>query len=62
MTSKADFTAEEWLQLLQAPMITGVVISMASPAVGGWAAAMLLMSMAFKVPALPGRPVVPAWR
>ena len=34
MTSKADFTAEEWLQLLQAPMITGVVISMASPAVG----------------------------
>ena len=34
MTSKADFTAEEWLQLLQGPMITGVVISMASPAVG----------------------------
>ncbi len=34
MTSKADFTAEEWQQLLQAPMITGMVISMASPAIG----------------------------
>ncbi len=34
MTTKADFTAEEWQQLLQAPMITGVMISMASPAVG----------------------------
>jgi hypothetical protein len=34
MTSKADFTAEEWQQLLQAPMLTGVIISMASPAVG----------------------------
>lgn len=34
MTGKADFTSEEWQQLLQAPMIAGVVISMASPAVG----------------------------
>ena len=34
MTTKADFTAKEWHQLLQAPMLTGVIISMASPAVG----------------------------
>lgn len=34
MTTKADFTAEEWQKLLQAPMLAGVIISMASPAVG----------------------------
>ena len=34
MTSKADFTPEEWTQLLQAPIIAGMVITLASPAIG----------------------------
>ncbi len=34
MTGKADFTAEEWHQLLEAPMVTGMVITLASPAMG----------------------------
>ena len=34
MTTKADFTPEEWTELLQAPIIAGMVITMASPAIG----------------------------
>jgi hypothetical protein len=34
MTTKADFTPEEWTQLLQAPIIAGMVITFASPAMG----------------------------
>jgi hypothetical protein len=34
MTGKADFTAEEWHQLLETPMVAGMVITLASPAIG----------------------------
>ncbi len=35
MTAKADFTPEEWEQLLEAPLNAGLYISMASPSVLG---------------------------
>lgn len=35
MTTKADFSPAEWEQLLEAPLITGMYISMSSPSVMG---------------------------
>ena len=35
MTTKADFTAEEWEQLLEAPMSAGMYIATADPSVFG---------------------------
>ncbi len=34
MATKADFTAEQWQSLVQAPMAIGALITMASPAMG----------------------------
>lgn len=35
MTAKTDFTAQEWEQLLEAPVIAGMYISMSSPSIMG---------------------------
>lgn len=35
MTAKADFTPQEWEQLLEAPVIAGTYISMSSPSIMG---------------------------
>ncbi len=34
MTTKADFTTEQWQSLIQAPMAIGALITLASPAIG----------------------------
>ncbi|MEZ4582017.1 MAG: hypothetical protein R3A10_10330 [Caldilineaceae bacterium] len=34
MTTKADFSTEEWQSIVQAPMAIGGLVTLASPAIG----------------------------